>query len=164
MATSVTPKHYPFGAIPAGFDPNLARQLAPEVADDVQHNEYGYDRARLVRFQTAAGTDQDGLYGPYAASALAYYGVAEPPRHLFKVGDEIPPYRPPNQDQEVVIDVPGPGGSANVVPAAGVEQAGFDVTSALLVLASAVSIGAGAIRDRVMSHPIEFSGHRGKWR
>jgi hypothetical protein len=170
MASSITSKHYPFGDVPAGYDPNLARQLAQEVADNVRRGVYDYSRALVTRFQVAAGNDPDGIYGPYTVSTLQFYGVASPPSHLFKLGDEIPPYHPPVIDQEVTIDVPGPGGSTTVMPRAAAEgdappgappiqQAGFDMTSALAILGAAVSIGAGAIRGRYFSAPVPLAGH-----
>lgn len=69
---------------PPGYDPALARQLAPQVASSVRGKKYGYDRALTARFQTAAGITSDGIYGGGTRGALLYYGATQVPNPLFK--------------------------------------------------------------------------------
>lgn len=63
---------------------DAARQMAPAVADNIRAKQARYDRALVARFQSNAGLQPDGLYGPATRSALAHFGVVNPPPIVFK--------------------------------------------------------------------------------
>ncbi len=84
----------PDRTLPDGYDPAKARKTAPALADHLKRKVYDYDR-RLVRaWQTAAALEPDGIYGGATRGALIHYGVASPPKALFKPTQTIP-YTPP---------------------------------------------------------------------
>lgn len=99
-----------------GYDPATARRLAPALASNVVQRKYNYDRKLAKQFQTAAGLDADGAYGGSSVGALRYFGIANPPRALFKPLAEQP-YAPPSSaaapaPAPVVAPAPAPSPSA----------------------------------------------------
>jgi len=78
---------------PPGFDPIGARTMARSVATDIARNSYSYSRSRLREFQTKAGITVDGYYGGQSRGALAFYGVSDAPRALFRPTTTVP-YNP----------------------------------------------------------------------
>ena len=77
-----------------------AQSIATAVAANVRAKRYSYDRALMRSFQTHAGIDADGLYGPSARAALVYYlgrlglPASAAPAALFQ-GRNVGPYTPP---------------------------------------------------------------------
>jgi len=89
VPTPATPKPTAPVAIdhapPAGFDPALARTLAPKVnANLISKKIGGYDHKLLKQFQTAAGIASDGLYGGGSRGALIAYGQKNAPPAFYK--------------------------------------------------------------------------------
>lgn len=116
-AAQVQPAPAPSSAVPAGFDPKLAEQLAPAIARDVKKNKFNYSRPQLKRFQTAAGIVADGLYGGGSAGALRFYlGGAAPPKPLFKPTIEKA-YVPPATVIQPQPSAPAPAAPAPPPPA-----------------------------------------------
>lgn len=77
---------------PAGFDPALARKLAPRLAQNIAEKKYSYSRKLALDFQKAAGIDADKIYGGETRGALLAFGVRRPPRALHKP-TETQPYK-----------------------------------------------------------------------
>jgi hypothetical protein len=100
VATAPTPATSPAAVLPAGYNPELARQLASQSARNLiqmqqQGRLYSYNRDLLRRFQIAAGINADGLYGGGSRGALLYYGApSNIPRPAFRP-TETQPYTPP---------------------------------------------------------------------
>lgn len=76
---------------PAGYDPDLARRLAPGVALAIRTAPYAAGTKTLVsRFQVAAfGGIGDGKYGGKTKGALRYYGISNPPNALYRPLAEV---------------------------------------------------------------------------
>lgn len=80
---------------PDGYDPAAARKAAKGVSNHLANKGIaGYSRPLLKQWQRQAGLAPDGTYGGATRGALIYYGVASPPRAMFKPTETIP-YRPP---------------------------------------------------------------------
>ena len=77
----------------AGYNPSLARTMAPVLARMIAQKQFNYSRDSVRAFQRAAGIAIDGVYGPQTRGALIYYGVRNPPRALFGSGttEYVPP-------------------------------------------------------------------------
>lgn len=69
---------------PTGFDPSKAGSMAQGLNDHISATRYSYNRGRVREFQKAAGIAADGIYGPGTHAALAFYGVNNPTRGLFR--------------------------------------------------------------------------------
>lgn len=60
----------------AGFNPEVAHKLAPQVVASLRRGPQRYSKALLVAFQKAADLDPaDGVYGPRTAGALEYFAA-----------------------------------------------------------------------------------------
>jgi hypothetical protein len=70
-------------ALPAGFDPLVAKRTAQAVSTNITTRGYSYSRDGLRAWQRAAGLTPDGVYGGGTRGALLFYGAANPPRALF---------------------------------------------------------------------------------
>lgn len=64
---------------PTPINLELARREAPTVAKHLRQKKKSYSRQLLKDFQKHAGIKPDGLYGPISRSALAQFGVVDPP-------------------------------------------------------------------------------------
>jgi hypothetical protein len=106
-APTPTPTPTPTPPLPApaprpptpGFDPALARELAPQIERHLRQaiakgNKYGYSRALVKRFQAAAALRVDGHYGGATRGALLYFGAIRAPKPFFKPTHTIK-YTPP---------------------------------------------------------------------
>jgi len=92
-APGPAPAPLPAEGPPAGFDPALARTLAPQLSSSLRARSYDYDRALARRWQVAAGLPADGLYGPDSWGGLDFYAPGAP-RALFNPdGRPMTPYR-----------------------------------------------------------------------
>lgn len=81
----------PSAGTPAGFDPSLARELAPKLDANLRAKGISnYDRQLAKRFQVAAGITSDGIYGGETKGALIAYGIAKPPNAFFKPVETVP--------------------------------------------------------------------------
>jgi len=78
----VAPKAYISPPTPINLE--LARREAPTLAKHIRTKKFNYSRQSMRDFQAHAGLTVDGIYGPLSASALEYFGVASPPKALFK--------------------------------------------------------------------------------
>lgn len=77
------PKAYVSPPTPINLE--VARREAPALAKHLRaKGQQNYSRQSLRSFQGHAGITVDGIYGPLAASALRYFGVANPPQPFFK--------------------------------------------------------------------------------
>lgn len=84
------PAAAPLEAPPTGYDPVKARNLAKQVAANVQNRQYSYSRDLVKQFQRFAGiADDGGLYGGEVRGALIFFGVRRPPVALFKPTETI---------------------------------------------------------------------------
>ena len=72
-----------------GVNAQLAKQLAQLVYQDIQAKMGNYDQKLLMKFQTAAGIQVDGIYGPETRAALRKYGIINPPLVLRKFEDVL---------------------------------------------------------------------------
>jgi hypothetical protein len=72
--------------------PSLSRAdiLAPQVAQDIADNGMQYDRDLLRAFQSAAGIQVDGDYGPQSHGALQKHWVPDPPPALYPAAPTSP--------------------------------------------------------------------------
>jgi hypothetical protein len=68
---------------PAGYDRTKAANSAGDLARHIAQKKYDYTRKALIAWQTVAGIPTDGVYGPSARNALAYYVGAAAPKALF---------------------------------------------------------------------------------
>jgi murein L,D-transpeptidase YcbB/YkuD len=73
-------------AKPTPINLELARREAPNVAKHLRTKGFNYSRQTVRDFQAHAGIVPDGIYGPLTRSALAYFGVPNPPKALFQAG------------------------------------------------------------------------------
>lgn len=55
-----------------------------------------YDHHLVAEFQTAAGLDPDGFYGPGTREALVRYGVSNPPPALYEASKALSPASSPS--------------------------------------------------------------------
>jgi hypothetical protein len=68
---------------PAGYDRTKAANSAGDLARHITQKKYDYTRKALAAWQLVAGIPTDGVYGPSARNALAYYAGAAAPKPLF---------------------------------------------------------------------------------
>ena len=99
--TPTTPAPSSASAAPDGFDPQLAKTLAPQVETHLRQmlqkkTKYDYSRKLVSDFQRAAGIAVDGAYGGGTRGALIYYGASRAPGPFFKPTNTIK-YEPPLQ-------------------------------------------------------------------
>jgi hypothetical protein len=108
---------YAPGAPPAGFDPALARSLAPALAKNIAAKQYDFNRAQLKAFQTAAGVASDGVYGNDSWGALLYF-TSDAPRALYKPSMPTPYPWGPIVARSAAVPAPAaaPTPSAPVTP------------------------------------------------
>lgn len=78
---------------PSNLD--LARREAPSVAKHITSKRQNYSRQMVSDFQRHAGLVPDGAYGPVTRSALAYFGVSNPPAAISKSKNPNATYQPP---------------------------------------------------------------------
>lgn len=85
------------GRLPPGYDPDLARRTAQQVANHLRNRgRANYARKIVADFQTAAGIHVDGIYGGQTRGALLYYGADNAPPAFFQP-TETQPYTPPER-------------------------------------------------------------------
>jgi murein L,D-transpeptidase YcbB/YkuD len=70
-------------APPAGYDRTKAANSAGDLARHITQKKYDYTRKALGAWQIVAGIPSDGVYGPAARNALAFYVGNAAPRPLF---------------------------------------------------------------------------------
>lgn len=78
---------------PPGYDRAKAKARAKDVSAHLRKQGRAYDKSILKSWQTQAGIDADGLYGPHSRNALAYYGATDAPAPFVKGKEK--PYVPP---------------------------------------------------------------------
>lgn len=80
--------------IPPGFNRAKAKATANDIAAHIRQSGKAYNKKRLAQWQTLAGLEADGFYGPLSQSALTFYGAKAPPA-LYTSKNPNKTYKPP---------------------------------------------------------------------